>query len=107
MQKFKNWYLLILIISPIIFELQRQTIPHFKALDLLFWLLGWLLTLEVILSDLWTKKGSHEFSSSVSTYVIMSKRNKTEYTVKSQGKTVQGNTNKHTGSRDCHSLSKS
>ena len=34
-----------LIVPPIIFELQRRTIPHFKALYLLFWLLALFLTL--------------------------------------------------------------
>ena len=33
MLKFKNWHLLFLIIFPILFELQRCTVPHFKALE--------------------------------------------------------------------------
>ena len=61
MWKFKNQHFLFLIISPMIFELQRHTIPHFEALDYLFWLLAWRLTLGVILSDLWTKKAVANF----------------------------------------------
>ena len=44
-----------LIISPRPFKLQRCIIPHFKALDLLFWPLDWLLTLRAITFAVWSK----------------------------------------------------
>ena len=33
MRKLKNWHFLFLIIYQILFELQRCTVPHFKALE--------------------------------------------------------------------------
>ena len=51
----KKWYFLFFIISSLFFELKRCTIPHFKALDQLFWPLDWFLTLGLILLELWTK----------------------------------------------------
>ena len=48
MRQFKNQHLLFLFISPVLLGLQKSTIPHFKALDQLFWPLAWLLTLEAI-----------------------------------------------------------
>ena len=43
----EKWHILLLTIFPKSFELQRCTIPHFKALDLMFWPLAWALTLGV------------------------------------------------------------
>ena len=37
------------VVSPKVFELQRCTIPHLKALDLLFWPLAWVITLGSII----------------------------------------------------------
>ena len=48
-------HILFLIISTRLFKLQRCTIPHFKALDLLFWPLAWLLTLGSIIFAVWSK----------------------------------------------------
>ena len=42
-------------ISSKIFKLQKDTIPHFKALDQLFWLLAWVLTLGVIIFEIYQK----------------------------------------------------
>ena len=55
MQKLEKWYFLFFIISQSFFELQRHTIPHFKAHDLLFWPLAWLLSLGAIVSEVWSK----------------------------------------------------
>ena len=43
------------VVSLKVIELQRCTIPHFKALDLLFWPLAWLLTLGSIIFVVWSK----------------------------------------------------
>ena len=44
----EKWIILFLIISLKPFEFQRCTVPHFKAIDLLFWPLALLLTLGSI-----------------------------------------------------------
>ena len=51
----EKWHILFLVICPKPFELQRCTIAHFKALDLLFWPLSWLLTLGSIIFVVWSK----------------------------------------------------
>ena len=43
------------VVSLIVIELQRCKLPHFKALDLLFWPLAWLLTLGSIIFVVWSK----------------------------------------------------
>ena len=52
----KNWYFLFSIIPPILFKLHRHTIPHFKAIEKLFWPLAWGLTLELTSFALFSKK---------------------------------------------------
>ena len=57
-QKRKIWKTQIsikLVVSLKVIELQRCTIPHFKALDPLFWPLAWLLTLGSIIFVVWSK----------------------------------------------------
>ena len=69
LQKHKNWktYTFInFVVSPKVFKLQRRTIPHFKALDQLFWPLAWLLTLGVITFVIWNKMFCKLFFSSPS-----------------------------------------
>ena len=39
----------------------KTTIPNFEAIDYLFWLLAWCLSLGVILSDVWTKMSVANF----------------------------------------------
>ena len=51
----KNIFYTNLVVSLKVIELQRCTIPHFEALDLLFWPLAWLLTLGSIILALWHK----------------------------------------------------
>ena len=51
-EKFRKIILFVLILSSKLFELQRHTIPHFKALDLLFCPLAWVLTLGVIILEI-------------------------------------------------------
>ena len=48
MRKSKYLHFLFFIISPILFEVQRCTISHFKALDKLFRPLAWVLTVGAI-----------------------------------------------------------
>ena len=58
LQKRKIWKTQIsikLVVSLKVIELQRCTIPHFKALDPLFWPLAWLLTLGSIIFLVWSK----------------------------------------------------
>ena len=43
------------VVSLKVIELQRCTIPHFKALDLLFWPLAWLFTLGLVIFAVWQK----------------------------------------------------
>ena len=57
----KKWYFLFLSISPVFFEVQRCTIPHFEALDQLFWPLAWFLTLGSIIFAVWSKIFVHFF----------------------------------------------
>ena len=47
----RKLHILFLIISLKPFKLQRCTIPHFKALDLLFWPLAWVLTVGSIVFE--------------------------------------------------------
>ena len=54
-------HILFLIISPKPYKLQSYMIPHFKALDLLFWPLTWLLTLGSIIFAVWSKTFVHFF----------------------------------------------
>ena len=66
LQKRKNWKTRIFIhfvVSPKVIELQRCTMPHFEALDLLIWHLAWLLTLGLILFAVWSKTFVNFFSS--------------------------------------------
>ena len=52
LQKWKNWKTHIFIhfvVSSKVVEVQRFTIPHFKAFDLLFWPLAWVITLGSII----------------------------------------------------------
>ena len=62
MRKFKNLHFLFLFIFPISFELQRCTIPHFKALDKLFWPLAWVLNVGAITFVLLRKMSVYFFS---------------------------------------------
>ena len=58
LQKHKNWkthFLIYFVVSPKVFEQQIWTIPHFKALDQLFWPLACILTLQLIAFELWIK----------------------------------------------------
>ena len=48
MPKFQNWLFLFLIVFPILFKVQRCTIPHLKVLYQLFWSLAWVLTVGAI-----------------------------------------------------------
>ena len=57
----RKLHILFLIISLKLFKVQRCTIPHFKALDLLFWPLVWLLTLGSIIFSVWSKTSVHFF----------------------------------------------
>ena len=64
LQKRKIWQTQIftkLVVSLKVIELQRCTIPHFKALALLFWPLAWLLTLGPIIFAIWSKTFVHFF----------------------------------------------
>ena len=54
-------HILFFIISPKSFKLQRCTIPHFKALNPLFWPLAWLLTLGSIIFAACGKTSVHFF----------------------------------------------
>ena len=58
LQKRKKWKTHISIntvVSQKVLKLQRRTIPHFKALDQLFWPLAWLLTLGAMVFEVWCK----------------------------------------------------
>ena len=55
LRKSEKWHSFILIISSKVFELARYAIPHFKALDLLFWPLAWVLTVGSIVFELYHK----------------------------------------------------
>ena len=59
--KFENLHFLFLMIFPILFELQRYTVPHFKALSKLFWPLAWVLTLGAIIFALLRKMSVYFF----------------------------------------------
>ena len=61
MQNLKNSFFINFRVSPKVNELQRCTIHHFKALDSLFWLLAWLLTLGSITFVVWSKTFVHFF----------------------------------------------
>ena len=65
-EKSKRLHILFLIISPKPIELKWCTIPHFKAIDLLFWPLAWLLTLRLITFALESKMSCKLFFSSPS-----------------------------------------
>ena len=43
------------VVSQKVLKLQRRTIPHFKALDQMFWPLAWLLTLGAMVFEVWSK----------------------------------------------------
>ena len=60
-EKLKNWYFLFSIISPILFNLHRHTIPHFKAIEKIFWPLAWGLTLGLISFALFSKEFGNFF----------------------------------------------
>ena len=58
LQKRKNWkthVFINIVVSQKVLKLQRRTIPHFKALDQLFWPLAWLLTLGAMVFEVWSK----------------------------------------------------
>ena len=58
LQKCKIWktnFFMNFVVSLKVIELQRCTIPHFKALDLLFWPLAWLFTLGLVIFAVWQK----------------------------------------------------
>ena len=74
-KKAKIHYLLFLIISSMIFELQRRTIPHLRAFDQWFWFPAWILTLGVILSDLWTKISVANFLYQSQVGILLDVRN--------------------------------
>ena len=54
-KKLRKLWIQFLVITLKPFKLQWCTIPHFKALNLLFWPLAWLLTLGSIIFALWHK----------------------------------------------------
>ena len=62
MWKSKKLHFSFFTISPILFKLQRCTIPHFKALDKLFWPLAWVLTVGAITFVLLRKMSVYFFS---------------------------------------------
>ena len=53
LENIRKLILFVLFISSKLFELQRYTIPHFKALDPLFWPLAWVLTLGLTILETW------------------------------------------------------
>ena len=61
-ENLRKWCFFFLDISPRPLELQRCTIPHFKAIDLLFWPLAWLLTLRLITFAVESKMSCKLFS---------------------------------------------
>ena len=59
LQKCKIWktqILINLVVSLKVLQLHRCTIPHFKALDQLFWPLAWLLILGEMVFEVWSKR---------------------------------------------------
>ena len=69
----RKLHILFLIISLKPFKLQRCTIPHFKALDLLFWPLAWLLTPGSIVFTVWCKSSVYFFLNNTKVIALIVK----------------------------------